>query len=135
MTDPLLVAAATVAVALLVGVAAFQVALALGAPWGRASYGGQERVLPTRLRVTSAVAAVAWPLVALVVARRAGAPAWAPLPDVWLPAATWAVAGLLAISVVMNALSRSRVERAIWVPVVAVACASVAVVALRGTVG
>jgi hypothetical protein len=45
---------------LLAGVAAFQIALTLGAPWGDISYGGQaettDGVLPGTYRVMSAVA-------------------------------------------------------------------------------
>src|SRR2546430_11837907 len=46
---------------LLVGVALFQTGLALGVPWGSAAYGGggagTDGVLPTGLRISSAVAA------------------------------------------------------------------------------
>lgn len=135
MTDSLLVAAAAVGVTLLVGIACFQAALALGAPWGRASYGGRKPVLPAGLRIASAVAAVVWALVALVVARRAGASTGAPLPDATLPVAARVAAGPLTLGIVMHAISRSRIERAIRVPVTVVACASVTIVAVRGTVG
>ncbi|WP_100813256.1 hypothetical protein [Microbacterium lacus] len=39
----------------LVGLAAFQLALALGAPWGHFAWGGQHRVLPTGVRIGSVV--------------------------------------------------------------------------------
>jgi hypothetical protein len=134
MTWSLVAGTAAVSVGLLV-VTAFQVALALGAPWGRASYGGQEPRLPGRLRIASAVAAVVWPLLLLIVLRRAGAVGWAPVPDAWLAAATWAVAALLLVGVVANAISRSRVERAVWVPVTLVALAGTVVVAIGGRAG
>lgn len=126
----LLGCAAGVAVAMLAVVAAFQFALAAGAPWGRASYGGSHSGrLPAGLRLTSAVAFAVWVLVAVSVLRRAGTEVWAPLPDGWLPVALWIVAGFLAISVVMNGISRSRIER-IWSPVCAVALAAVTTVNL-----
>ena len=51
----IIVVAATAGLAV---VAAFQVALAAGAPWGRAAWGGQHQGrLPARLRIASAVAA------------------------------------------------------------------------------
>ena len=68
--------------------------------------------------------------VALVVARQGGIPVWAPLPDAWLPVAVWTISGLLALAVILNAITRSRVERAIWLPVTLVLLAATLVVAL-----
>ena len=46
---------------LLGGLAVFQALLALGAPLGAFAWGGQHRVLPTRLRVGSAVSSPSTP--------------------------------------------------------------------------
>ena len=54
------------------GIAGFQLALALGAPLGHAAWGGAHRVLPHRLRLASAIAAVVWVTGALIVLGRAG---------------------------------------------------------------
>lgn len=127
----MLLIAGIVATVLYAAIVVFQVALAAGAPWGRASYGGQhEGVLPTHYRVSSAVAAVVWTLLALCVARYAGMPVWAPLPDPALPVVIWVVVGLTVVSVVLNAVTRSRIERAIWLPASALLLASVVAVAL-----
>ncbi len=127
----MLLIAGIVATVLYAAIIAFQLALAAGAPWGSAAYGGQHAgVLPTHFRVSSVVAAVVWALLALCVARVAGLPVWAPLPDVALPIVIWVVVGLSAVSVVLNAITRSRVERAIWLPASAVLLASVLAVAL-----
>lgn len=68
--------AALAAAVLLVLVALFQAALAFGLPWGGAAYGGgaagADGVLPTGLRISSAVAAVVLTLAAWVVLRRGG---------------------------------------------------------------
>jgi hypothetical protein len=123
--------AAVVALILFAALVLFQLALAAGAPWGRAAYGGQTPgVLPARLRVSSVVAALVWAGVALVVARRGGIPVWAPLPDAWLPVAIWIVVGLLALAVVLNTITRSTVERAIWAPASVLMLAATLVVAL-----
>jgi hypothetical protein len=123
--------AAVIALVVFAGLVVFQLALALGAPWGRAAYGGQAPgVLPRQFRVSSAVAAVVWTGVALVVARHGGIPVWAPLPDAWLPVAIWVVVGLLAIAVVLNAITRSVVERAIWLPVTIVLLGATLTIAL-----
>lgn len=117
--DPALLArvAAIVAAVLFAGLVLFQLALAFGAPWGRAAYGGQNAELSTQLRVTSAVAAVVWSGVALVVLKRAGFEVWAPVPAAWLPVAIWVVVALLAVAIVMNAITPSALERAVWLPV------------------
>ncbi|QNO37594.1 hypothetical protein H4J02_00635 [Protaetiibacter sp. SSC-01] len=108
--------AAVAAAALYAGIVAFQLALAAGVPWGRAAYGGQRDDLPASMRVSSGVAAVLWAGFALIVLRRVGLVGWAPLPDAWLPAAVWVAAALAGLSVVLNAITRSRIERAIWLP-------------------
>ncbi|WP_309713949.1 hypothetical protein [Pseudolysinimonas sp.] len=135
VTVPLSLIAAVVALVAFAGLVAFQVALAAGAPWGRAAYGGQTPgVLPARLRISSVVGAVVWTGVALAVARYGGIPVWAPLPDAWLPVAIWVIVGLLAIGVALNTITRSAVERAIWLPVTLVLLAATLVVALTASV-
>ena len=120
--------AGIVAVALLVVVLAFQLALALGAPWGAAAWGGQHNgVLPTRLRIASAIAGiVAYPVIIALVLAASG------LTTNWLPIDTtvvmWVLAGLLTIGALGNFASRSARER-LWGPValaVAVCCAIIA---------
>ncbi|HWR84463.1 MAG TPA: hypothetical protein VN200_00570 [Rhodoglobus sp.] len=122
--------AAVIDAVLIAVLVVFQLCLAAGAPWGRAAYGGARRVLPSRLRVSSAVAAVVWALVGFVVLRRAGFDVWAPLPDMALPIAVWVVVAVLVPGVVLNAITRSRVERAIWLPVTLVMLAATVAVAL-----
>lgn len=123
--------AAIIALVVFAGLVVFQLALALGAPWGRAAYGGQAPgVLPRHFRISSAVASLVWAAVALIVGRQGGVPVWAPLPDAWLPVAIWVVVGLLAIAVVLNAITRSVVERAIWLPVTIVLFGATLTVAL-----
>jgi hypothetical protein len=108
------------AAALLV-LAGFQVALALGVPWGEAAWGGAHGgALPTGLRVTSAVAATVWVAVALVVVRLLLGPVGR--RRTLLVVAVYSSAGVL-----MNAASPSSLERAIWAPF----CLVVAVLAWR----
>jgi hypothetical protein len=127
--------AAVVALVAFTALVAFQLALALGVPWGRAAYGGRNPGrLPASLRISSVVAAVVWTAVALVVARAGGISVWAPLPDAWLPVAVWVVAGLLALSVALNAITRSRIERAVWLPTSLVMFVATLVVALTAPV-
>jgi hypothetical protein len=99
--------------AALATVGAFQVALAVGAPWGRAAYGGTHRgTLPRHLRAASGVAALGYGTGAVLIVRGAGsAPARA--------RAFTALSVLMAVGTVANGASRSRVERAVWTPVAA----------------
>ena len=101
------------------GIAGFQVVLALGAPLGHAAWGGKHRVLPTRFRAASGVAAVIWIVGAVIVLGRAG---WeiSPLPESVERWGTWVFVGLLALGTVMNAASSSRWERFVWAPVSAI---------------
>ena len=120
-----------IAAAVLFGLlAGFQVALALGLPWGEAAWGGAHAELGVGLRVASGVQAVLATGFSLIVLRRAGHQIWAPLPSRWLPIATRILAGYMALGTLMNAASRSSLERAMWTPVaisLAILCGIVAV--------
>ena len=120
-----------VVAAILIGVViVFQVGLALGAPWGAAAWGGQNPGrLPGRLRIASLVASVLLALIAWVVAAAGNVVATSPLPESWLIPATWFATGYFGLGVVVNLISRSRIER-LWSPVsliTAVCCAIVAI--------
>lgn len=112
MYDPRVTLAAILAVVLLVAIAAFQLALAFGQPWGAAAWGGQHPgVLPRRFRIASGVAAVVvYPLVIALVLASAGI-----IGDGWLPVdgtlIMWGLAVLLGVGAVMNFVSRSAPER------------------------
>ncbi len=117
--------------ALLAVLVAFQLALAIGAPWGRAAYGGVSHpVLAPRLRVASGIAAAVWSAVAVLVLRIADVSAWPDLPAPVLAVAAWALVGLFAVAVVANAATRSRIERAIWLPYSLVQLAGALVIAI-----
>jgi hypothetical protein len=111
------------------GVIAFQIALALGAPWGAYAMGGAfPGRYPPRMRVAAAGMAALLGLLVLIVLSSAG------LIDVpmlsGLPSLIWLVVAFSAVSVVLNAASRSAGERRIWVPVALVMLVSSLVVAL-----
>ncbi|KRA23190.1 hypothetical protein ASD65_01205 [Microbacterium sp. Root61] len=95
--------------------AIFQLALALGAPWGRFAWGGQHRVLPTRLRIGSLVAIVIYAAVVVIAYDRLGA--IDVFPEGFSIVAMWVVVAYFALGIVMNALSRSKPERYAMVPI------------------
>jgi hypothetical protein len=113
------------------GIAAFQAAIAAGAPLGRAAWGGTYVRLPQRFRAASAVAVVVWILAALVVLARAGFDA-SPVPFGVSRWATWVLVVILPIGALMNAVSRSPWERFVWAPVALVLSALCLSLALEG---
>jgi len=107
-------AAAIAAAAGFAVIAAFQLALALGAPLGRAAWGGGHERLPMGLRVASAVAVGIWVLAVMIVLGRAGLAS--PLPPRFVGWGMWILVGVLAIGALMNFASPSSWERFIWGP-------------------
>lgn len=102
------------AVALLTLVAVFQAALAAGAPWGAAAYGGYNRgTLPNRFRVVSAASSLAYLGLALITAGQR--PGMAAKRRVLRGAA-----GLMGVGTLMNLASRSTVEQLLWTPIAGV---------------
>lgn len=100
----------------LVGIALFQLALAVGAPLGRAAWGGTHTgQLPTELRIASGVAFLVWAAAALVVLRRGGLGLVA-IPGAVAHWGTWVLFGLLLLGALMNIASSSVWERYLWGP-------------------
>jgi hypothetical protein len=97
-------------------VVAFQLALVAGAPWGRLTQGGvHPGRLPAPARAAAAASAVVLAGLALLVLARAGL-----LGDAALAASTpwaWAAVVVSALTTLANAASRSRSERALFLPV------------------
>jgi hypothetical protein len=110
------------------GIAAFQAALAAGAPLGRAAWGGGSTHLGTGYRAASAVAVALWLLAAVVVLERGGLDV-SPLAGAFVRWGTWFVFGLSLLGALMNAASRSPWERFLWAPVSLVLAILVFVVA------
>ena len=117
-----------------VGVVAFQIALAAGAPWGAYAMGGAvPGQLPPALRIGALVQAALNVGMAAVVVSRAGLilTRWARVTR-WL---VWVVVAVTAMSLVLNLITPSAGERAIWVPVLVLLLASSVVVAVKDPVG
>lgn len=102
--------AARAAAAFCLVFAAFQIALALGAPYGEVAWGGSDRVLPLGLRLASLGAAVYLVLAAgaMLVRSRDLARRWPQTPFRWFNAF---LALQLALNTVANLAARSSGER------------------------
>lgn len=122
------IAAAILATVVLGALAALQVGVAAGAPWGRLVWGGKHRVLPPRLRVASALSVVLYAGFAAVLLSRAGVMPGSEAPFVVV--STWVLFAYFALGIVMNLASRSTAERRTMAPACAVLAAATLVVAL-----
>lgn len=111
------------------GVVAFQIGLALGAPWGAYAMGGAfPGRFPPRLRVAAVVQAIVLIALAVVVLAFAGLM----LPGLvqaapWL---IWLAVAFSAIAAVLNTITRSVSERRLWAPVTYVMLVCSLIVAL-----
>ena len=105
-----------VTLALLSYLLLFQLALAAGAPLGRAAWGGAHRVLPAGLRRGSLVSALVVGLGLLLVAEHAGHLTLLGQPA-RVSAGLFVLALLFGLSTVANLLSSSPWERLQGVPV------------------
>jgi hypothetical protein len=112
-------------------VAGFQVALALGAPWGEHAYGGRAKTTNGRLAAGyRAMSAVAVPILLFA--------AWIILAKAdlvsgggdWVNVAVWIVFGYLVLNTAANLASSSKIERYVMGSVTAVCALGTLVVAL-----
>jgi hypothetical protein len=126
--------AAVVAAIGFAGIAIFQLALAAGAPWGHAAWGGANAHLSTAQRSASAAAVVFYAAAALIVLGRAGmlrARGNAALFR-W---GIWFLAVAMAIGALPNFASQRRWENFIFGPLALVLAILCVVVARRAATG
>ena len=111
--------------------AVFELALAAGAPLGRAAWGGTQAQLPLSLRLANAAAIAFYGLAAVVMLRRAG------FRIGWVSRAaarvgTWVLVVILPLSALVNVLSPSPWERFVMAPT-AVVLAALSLTVVRST--
>jgi cytochrome bd-type quinol oxidase subunit 2 len=126
MIDP--TTAAYVFSALTVVVVFFQLALALGAPWGEMAMGGKyPGRFPPQLRVAALVQAVLLLSISLVVLVRSGLVLDALFE--FSKSAIWFVVAICMVGAVLNTITPSKKERMLWAPIAIVLLFCAAVVA------
>jgi len=125
----LITAAAYVFSFLALIVVGFQVALAAGLPWGTLTWGGKyPGRLPPAIRGVAAASAVLMVVFAVVVISRAEL-AFSGLLSV-ANVGIWIVVACSAVGAVANAVTKSRCERILWLPVTLLMLASSLIVAI-----
>ncbi len=106
---------AALAVALLALAAAFQLGLAVGAPWGAAAYGGQaasgDGTLPVAYRFGSAVATLVLLGAIWVVLASVSVVGRGPVSLTSLTVILWGLAALFVLNTLGNARGRHPLER------------------------
>ena len=106
----------------------FQLALALGAPWGAASMGGKfPGKYPLKMRVVAVLNASILGFISIIVLAAGGLAfrSLKPFSDY----AIWVCVAFFALGTVMNTITPSKIER-IWAPVALLQCICCAVLAL-----
>jgi hypothetical protein len=125
--------AAIVFTVITAGAAVFQVAMAAGAPWGAVAMGGAyPGTFPPALRVVALFQALLLIGFALVVLSRV---------DLILPARSqasrwmmWVIVVFSTLSLILNLITPSAMERAIWAPVAFLMLSCSLIVTLSSTV-
>ena len=94
----------------------FQLALALGAPWGEMALGGKyPGRLPPRMRIAALIQVVVLTLIALIVLTRAGVVLneYSAISK----SAIWGVVVFSLVGAILNTITPSKKERMLWAPV------------------
>ncbi|WP_223868996.1 hypothetical protein [Paenibacillus sp. UASWS1643] len=94
----------------------FQVALAVGVPWGECAMGGKfPGKYPVSMRYACIVQIAILAIMGIVVLSKAGLlwPQW----SVFAETAIWFIVGYLVLGTILNLITRSVWERRIWAPV------------------
>jgi hypothetical protein len=108
-------------------IALFQLVIAAGAPWGAYTMGGRfPGTLPPAMRLAATAQALLILAMALVVLARAGVRTGESRGARRL---VWAVVAVNAVSLLLNLITPSTAERALWAPVAAVLLVTSTVVA------
>lgn len=106
---------ASMTAALLALGAAYQIGLAVGAPWGEVAYGGRavsdDGILPGRFRVASAIAAVLLLGAIRVVLAAVSVLDRGPVSSSVLTVALWCLVAMFALNTLANAFGRHPLER------------------------
>ena len=114
------------------GVVAFQIALAAGAPWGAFAMGGAfPGQFPPALRIAALIQAALLVGMAAIVLARADLilPRWSRISR-WL---VWIVVAFAALSLILNLITPSTGERAIWAPIAFLLLISSSIVAFTNS--
>lgn len=113
------------------GFAIFQFLLALGLPYGKLAWGGFYEVLPTSLRIGSAVAILIYGYGIIVLLESAQIIKLLNKPE-WVEYSVWMYAALFALSTIGNLQSKSEQEQRVMTPIGILFCCLCIIVGMAG---
>lgn len=108
--------AAIVSCIILLGLTVFQLALIFGAPIGKYAWGGSHKVLPTNLRIGSAISIILYGIFAAIILSKAELITLFDNKEI-VSVGIWVLAVYFAVGVLMNGISRSKPERNLMTPI------------------
>jgi hypothetical protein len=109
--------------------AVFQVLLVLGFPLGKMAWGGGHATLPKNLRIASGFSVIMYAFFAAVLLDQAKV--ISVFDDVWAGPILWVLVAYFFVGILMNGISRSKLERIVMTPVAAILAASFLYVAMN----
>lgn len=107
---------ASVGLVILAGLTIFQLTLIFGKPLGEFAWGGNHKILPKRLRFASIFSIILYIVFAAFLVSGAGFMGIMPHSPV-LNIGLWMLSCYFILGVIMNAISKSKKERAVMTPV------------------
>ncbi|GKU82984.1 hypothetical protein [Niallia sp. NCCP-28] len=116
MREEVICIAASISTVIFIGLAMFQILLALEFPLGKATMGGFHKVLPKKLRFASGVSAIILLFMGLVLLQQSDFFSIG-LSETLANTLTWIFAIYLAINTIVNLLSKSKIEKSIMTPI------------------
>lgn len=121
---------AAIAFIILIGITIlFQIALALGAPWGELAMGGKfPGKYPVKMRIMAVFQVMVLALIAGVVINKSGLALQS--YQIHSGTAIWFVVAFFVLGTVLNTITKSKWERRLWAPVNLILLVSSTVVAL-----
>lgn len=114
-----MIIAAIVALAVLILLTIFQLALIAKAPLGEFAWGGQYKVLPKKLRASSVVSILLYAIFALFISLKAGLLNLSDNTTV-ITVGMWIFTVYFFLGIIVNVISRSKKERLVMAPVSAI---------------
>ena len=108
--------AAWVAVTGFFGLMCFQILLALGFPFGKASWGGKYKILPPGFRIASLFSAVIFVFASIIILEKAEVFSVINNPTV-VKYGVWIFTAFLGLNTINNFISRSKLEKRIMTPI------------------
>lgn len=107
---------ALLGILILAALSVFQALLIFGKPLGNYAWGGQHTVLPKRLRIASVFSIALYGIFSILLASKAGLVSIVADSQL-LTIAMWVLTFYFVLGIIMNAISRSKKERALMTPV------------------